>query len=108
MKCNPQFAALFAYQAEELVGHSSAIWFLSVENWQIVGNEANAVAERGEPYEFEQEFVRKNGERIWCRVAGRILDPHNWARLDLGLHRHHRGQAARKRGVRRSSRTMTR
>jgi diguanylate cyclase (GGDEF)-like protein/PAS domain S-box-containing protein len=79
VKCNPQFASLFAYSPEELVGHSSAIWFPSVENWEKVGQEAYATVERGEPYEFEQEFVRKNGERIWCRVAGRMLDPHSWA-----------------------------
>jgi diguanylate cyclase (GGDEF)-like protein/PAS domain S-box-containing protein len=78
VKCNRQFAAMFAYGPDELIGHSSAIWFPSVENWQQVGNEAYAVVERGEPYEFEQEFVRKNGERVWCQVAGRILDQHNW------------------------------
>ena len=78
VKCNRQFASLFAYEPDELVGHSSAIWFPSVENWQQVGNEAYRVVESGEPYEFEQEFVRKNGERVWCHVAGRILDPHNW------------------------------
>ena len=78
IKCNRQFASLFAYGPDELVGHSSAIWFPSVENWQQMGQEAYAVVERGEPYEFEQEFVRKNGERVWCHVAGRILDPHNW------------------------------
>jgi diguanylate cyclase (GGDEF)-like protein/PAS domain S-box-containing protein len=78
VKCNRHFANLFAYSPEELVGHSSAIWFPTVENWQKVGHEAYAVVERGEPFEFEQEFVRKNGERIWCHVAGRILNPHNW------------------------------
>ena len=78
VKCNRQFASLFAHGPDELVGHSSAIWFPSVENWEQVGNEAYATVERGEAYEFEQEFVRKNGERVWCHVAGRILDPHNW------------------------------
>ena len=78
VKCNRQFARMFAYQPEELVGHSSAIWFPSVENWEKVGHEAYGTVEGGEPYEFEQEFVRKNGERIWCHVAGRILDPHDW------------------------------
>jgi len=78
VKCNRQFAELFAYTPQELVGHSSAIWFPSVENWEKVGQQAYATVERGEPFELEQEFVRKNGERIWCHVAGRILDPYNW------------------------------
>ena len=86
MKCNRQFADLFAYEPGELIGHSSAIWFPSVENWQKVGAEAYNVVERGEPFAFEQEFVRKNGERVWCHVAGRILDPHNWARGSIWVY----------------------
>ena len=86
VKCNRQFANLFAYEPEELIGHSSAIWFTSVENWQKVGQEAYSVVERGEPFEMEQEFVKKNGERVWCHVAGRILDPYNWARGSIWVY----------------------
>ena len=86
VKCNRQFASLFAYEPEELIGHSSAIWFPSVENWQKVGQEAYSVVERGEAFEMEQEFVKKNGERVWCHVAGRILDPHNWARGSIWVY----------------------
>ncbi len=86
VKCNRQFASLFAYEPEELIGHSSAIWFPSVENWQKVGTEAYGFVERGEPYEFEQEFVRKNGERLWCQVTGRILDPQDWARGSIWVY----------------------
>ena len=86
VKCNRHFATMFAYSPEELIGHSSAIWFPSVENWERVGQAAYAVVERGEPFEFEQEFVRKTGERIWCHVAGRILDPHNWAQGSIWVY----------------------
>jgi diguanylate cyclase (GGDEF)-like protein/PAS domain S-box-containing protein len=86
VKCNRQFASLFAYEPEELIGHSSAIWFPSVENWQKVGQEAYSVVERGEPYEFEQEFVKKNGERVWCQVAGRILDERDWTRGSIWVY----------------------
>jgi diguanylate cyclase (GGDEF)-like protein/PAS domain S-box-containing protein len=86
IKCNRQFANLFAYEPEELIGHSSAIWFPSVENWQKVGQEAYGVVERGEPYEMEQEFVKKNGERVWCQVAGRILDERDWSRGSIWVY----------------------
>ena len=86
VKCNRQFANLFAYEPEELIGHSSAIWFPSVENWQKVGQEAYSVVERGESFEMEQEFVKKNGERVWCQVAGRILDEGDWSRGSIWVY----------------------
>jgi diguanylate cyclase (GGDEF)-like protein/PAS domain S-box-containing protein len=86
VKCNRHFAAMFAYAPEELTGHSSAIWYPSVETWQKMGGEAYAAVERGEPYEFEHEFVKKNGERFWCHVAGSILDATDPARGSIWVY----------------------
>ena len=74
IKCNQQFAAMLSYVPEELIGHSSAIWFPSMQAWQEIGEEAYATVNRGERYNYEMEFVKKNGERLWCHVTGRMLD----------------------------------
>jgi PAS domain S-box-containing protein len=63
-----------------------------------VGNEANAVVERAALR--VRAGVRAQERRAnLVPVAGRILDPHNRSAARSGLHRHHRGQAAR-RGIR--------
>ncbi len=86
LKCNRHFAVMFGYAQEELIGHSSAIWYPSVEAWQELGGKAYATVERGEPYEFEQEFVKKNGDRLWCHVAGRMLDATDPARGSIWVY----------------------
>lgn len=86
VKCNRHFAVMFAYAQEELIGHSSAIWYPSMEAWQKAGGEAYAIVERGEPCEFEQEVVKKNGERFWCHIAGRMLDASDPARGSIWVY----------------------
>ena len=86
VKCNRHFAAMFTYAPEELTGHSSAIWYPSVEAWQKMGGEAYAAVERGEPHEFEHEFVKKNGDRFWCHVAGSMLDARDPARGSIWVY----------------------
>jgi diguanylate cyclase (GGDEF)-like protein/PAS domain S-box-containing protein len=86
VKCNQQFAAMLGYVPEELIGHSSAIWFPSMQAWQEIGEEAYATVNRGERYDYELEFVKKNGERLWCLVTGRMLDVTNPARGSIWVY----------------------
>ena len=86
IKCNQQFAAMLGYMPEELIGHSSAIWFPSMQAWQEIGDEAYATVNRGERYDYELEFVKKDGERLWCHVTGRMLDVTNPARGSIWVY----------------------
>jgi len=86
IKCNQQFASMLNYVPEELVGHSSAIWFPSMQAWQEIGEDAYSTVNRGERYDYELEFVKKNGERLWCHVTGRMLDVSNPARGSIWVY----------------------
>ncbi len=73
--CNDMVLKLFGYSHEEWVGQSTRRVFASDEEWQRIGLEQSAAFARGESYSYEMEFVRKNGEKIWCKVRGGAIDP---------------------------------
>ena len=46
------------------------IGFYAPESAPILGKAFRKVFESGEPYYFELEFIRLNGERIWVQTCG--------------------------------------
>ena len=75
MSCNPRFAEMFGYTQGELTQQPAAILFPSIELYRAFGGAAGPVLGSGEPYECaEQQFLRRDGALIWCRVRAKALD----------------------------------
>ncbi|CAA7617935.1 Sensor protein barA [Candidatus Terasakiella magnetica] len=76
---NPQLDRLFGYEPGEQVGQSTRIWFADDASFADVG-EAYGALSRGEVHQREQEYVRKDGSRFWCRISGSAIDPSDLSR----------------------------
>ena len=73
--CNSRFAALWGYTRDEIIGQSTRVFYISQEKWERRGALALEAVSNGEAYVFEEEFIRKDGGHVWCRVYGRAIDP---------------------------------
>jgi len=77
--CNDMLVKIFGYTLEEWVGQSTRRVFLSDEDWERLGILQLEAFSRGDSYAYEAEFVRKDGQKIWCRVRGGAIDPEQGA-----------------------------
>jgi len=73
--CNEFMSGLLDMPYEEIVGRDASRWFTSRERWELRGKDMYAAFARGESYTYEEEFVRGDGNRFWCRVRGGAIDP---------------------------------
>lgn len=73
--CNEMAVKLFGYSREEWIGGTARRLFESDDAYARRGQETYALFARGEQHNYEQQLIRKNGERIWCRVRGGPIDP---------------------------------
>ena len=71
--CNPAFAAMFGYRREELVDHSFAKLYPSLEEFVAIRNVGVEPLKRSNRYSDERIMARKDGSLFWCRVRGHSL-----------------------------------
>ncbi|OAN50552.1 response regulator [Magnetospirillum moscoviense] len=76
---NPRLDKLFGYEPGEQVGLSTRIWFPDDQSYADV-DEAYEALGRGEVYHREQNYVRKDGSRFWCRISGSAVDSSDLSR----------------------------
>ncbi|MCK9379944.1 MAG: EAL domain-containing protein [Sulfuritalea sp.] len=70
-RCNRRLAEIFGYQAEELTGGSTRLFFLSEEDYQRHVAEINPVVMAGGTYVGEARVRHKDGHPFWVRATGR-------------------------------------
>lgn len=75
--CNEAFAAMFGYEAGELVGQPLAPLYPSLDEFAHVGNLGLPVMRDTGVYSDERIMRRKDGTLFWCHVAGRAMDRAN-------------------------------
>ena len=73
-RCNRELDSMFGYAPGELQGQGMGIWYGS-------GVDHGAAQARLDPRigmprdsHHDQQFVRKDGERFWCRITARHID----------------------------------
>jgi PAS domain S-box-containing protein len=71
--CNPLFADLFGYSADELAGNSLARLYLSCNAFNRSGARLRALMLKSGHCSDEQIMYRRDGSLFWCRVIGRAL-----------------------------------
>lgn len=91
--CNVQVLVMFRAQREQLVGHSFAVMYPTVIEFERTGERIVAQLGRDGRYGDERVMKRCDGELFWCHVTGRSLDPAQphaagiWAFEDLSSQR---------------------
>lgn len=77
VRCNRALEEMFGYAPGEFVGQSTRLWYLSDEEFNVLGATAYPDLAAGRVHSREQFFRRKDGSIFWGRIAGRAPDPAN-------------------------------
>ena len=73
--CNQNFADIFGYSREELVGFSTRIYFVNEESWMDISKRILSVGREGKAFRGEVTLKRKDGQRILCNMNADSLVP---------------------------------
>ncbi|MDH4191057.1 MAG: PAS domain S-box protein [Betaproteobacteria bacterium] len=76
-RCNPRCDEMFGYSPGGLAGESAAVVSGGAAEFERQGEEAYRVLAGGATFVAEQELIRRDGNRLWCKVIGRAVDPAN-------------------------------
>ncbi len=73
---NARMAQIFGYEPGELDGQPVRMLYVTQEDYDKVGAMYSSVL-RTDFYTHERAMACKNGDLIWCRISGRLIDPHD-------------------------------
>jgi PAS domain S-box-containing protein len=73
IRSNRQLDQMLGYAPGEQIGQRTRIWYTDDASDSDVGTGYAQLA-RGEIHQREQELVRKDGSRFWCRMSGSAID----------------------------------
>lgn len=70
-RCNRRMAEIFGYQADELAGRSTRVFYVNEDDYQRHGAAAYPIVMTGETYIGENRVRHKDGHAFWVRATGR-------------------------------------
>ncbi len=73
--CNPKFAEMFGWSADELVGQSGDVVYASPDSYQALGQIAVPILSAGRQLDIEWEMRRRDGTLILCRIIAKAINP---------------------------------
>jgi diguanylate cyclase (GGDEF)-like protein/PAS domain S-box-containing protein len=74
-RCNRKFEELFGYAPGEVIGRATADFYPDEATFAQLSATASPVLSRGQPFQTEVMTKRKDGSLLWCRLAGKAVDP---------------------------------
>jgi len=75
-RCNLRAAEIFGYsRPEDLIGKPTTVIYPDTASFERIGREAGPVLASGRPFRTDWAFRKADGGEVWCRVAGKPLDP---------------------------------
>jgi diguanylate cyclase (GGDEF)-like protein/PAS domain S-box-containing protein len=75
--CNPKFAEMFGYRADELVGQPGEVLYTSRDSYAALGQIAVPLLATGRQLDVEWELKRRDGSTLLCRVVAKAIDDKN-------------------------------
>jgi diguanylate cyclase (GGDEF)-like protein/PAS domain S-box-containing protein len=99
--CNPKFAEMFGWQADELIGQPGEVVYPSRESYEALGAIAIPILGAGGQLDLEWEVKRKDGSTFVARVVAKAINPANtqqgtvWIVDDVTEDKHRAGELAR-------------
>ena len=99
--CNPKFAELFGWKAEELIGQSGEVVYPSPESYEALGRIAVPVLTAGRQLDLEWEMRRKDGSTFLARMIAKAIssaEPRRgtvWIVEDITASKRHADEVAR-------------
>jgi len=78
--CNPRFAEMFGWSADELIGQPGEVMYPSRESYDALGQIAVPILSAGRQLDLEWELRRKDGSTFLCRMIAKALDTGNTQR----------------------------
>ncbi|MDT8371168.1 MAG: EAL domain-containing protein [Gammaproteobacteria bacterium] len=93
LRVNHKFEEIFACDRDQVEGKSVEQIFPSREAYDQLGEQAYTVLQFGENYEGEVQLLRLNGEKFWCSLSSKAIDPKNpgdgsiWLYEDITIQR---------------------
>ncbi|WP_268743748.1 EAL domain-containing protein [Methylophaga lonarensis] len=85
IRVNHKFEQLFGCSRAQIEGESAMYLHPSLEAFVQFGENAYSALAQGEDFEAQVEMVRMSGQRFWCAVAGKAIDPESPAEGSIWL-----------------------
>jgi two-component system sensor histidine kinase/response regulator len=80
VRSNSMLDRLFGTDPGEQIGQPTRSWYADDAAYEAGGGQVYAELARGRVSQREQELVRKDGSRFWCRLSGTAIDPGDLSR----------------------------
>ncbi len=99
--CNPRFAEMFGWQAEELIGQPGEAVYPSRESYEALGAIAVPVLGAGKQLDVEWEVRRRDGSTFLARMIAKAVHPADtqkgtvWIVEDITERKRHADEVAR-------------
>jgi len=77
-KANSYFFKIFEYTKDELINSSVEVLYPDRDSFLSFSKSYKNIISEKKLLDTEVELVKKGGERIWCHLAGRPLNAHNF------------------------------
>ncbi|WP_096704880.1 response regulator [Magnetospirillum sp. 15-1] len=74
IRSNKSLSRLLGYEPGEMEGQSTGIIFAHDSDFEQMGRDAYPVLARGETFQRDWEYRRKDGGTFWGRTSGRAID----------------------------------
>ncbi|MCP4595715.1 EAL domain-containing protein [Neptuniibacter sp.] len=73
MRCNQKYAEIFGYDAAEMIGQSSRIFYKNSQDYRAIGAQAYPVLNAGELFTKRCQLKRKDGSLFWAQLRGKLI-----------------------------------
>src|SRR5688572_31628656 len=99
--CNPKFAEMLGWQAEELIGQPGDVVYPSRESYEAMGAIAVPLLSTGRQLDVEWEVRRKDGSTFLARLVAKAVSPTDtqkgtvWIIEDITDRKRHADEVAR-------------